>query len=1541
MTHSETTENFDSNSNLNFYDIAVVGLSGRFPGATSMAAFWANLCNGVESITHFSDQELEAAGVNPALLKRPDYVKAGAAPDDIDLFDAGFFGFYPKEAEILNPQNRLFLECAWEVLEIVGYIPETYSGRIGVYAGAGLNGYLTALQATADLDSFQVMIGNEKDFLATQVAYKLNLTGPGISVQTACSTSLVAVHLACQSLLNRECDMALAGGVTINAAYNQGYLYVEGGIMSPDGHCRTFDAKAQGTVGGSGVGIVALKRLTDAVADGDTVLAVIKGTAVNNDGAAKVGFTAPGLDGQANVITDALTMAEVEPETISYIEAHGTGTALGDPIEIAALTHAFRATTAKTGFCKIGSVKSNIGHLDAAAGVTGLIKTVLALHHQVLPPTLHFEQANPKIDFANSPFVVNTALTGWQTHGQPRRAGVSSFGIGGTNAHAILEEAPVVPVASSPSRPWQLLILSARTSTALETMTGNLQHHLQHHSELNLADVAYTLQVGRKRFDHSRLLVCQTLDDTIAVLETRPPDRMLTTSQEMRFRPVVFMFSGQGAQYPDMGRELYQREPIFRDTVDKYAAYLEPHLGLDIREMIYPDGAQRGEAAQQLSQTSYTQPALFMIEYALAQLWRSWGIEPQAMIGHSIGEYVAACLAGVLSPEDALILVAARGRLMQEQPRGDMLAVPLTEEAIQPFLDASLSVAAINGPTQCVVSGPADAMTQLESRLSEQGIEGTRLQTSHAFHSEMMTPMLESFRATVASVTLNPPQIPYLSNLTGTWMTPGQATDPTYWAQHVRQTVRFADGLDELVKEPEWILLEVGPGTTLRTLAQQYPGRETGQTVLASLPHARDSRPAMQAMLQTLGQLWCHGAAVDWNGFYAAEARRRVVLPTYPFERQRYWIDSQPMAQAPQLEQKLPLSEWFSIPSWKRSKPLELLPQAGSPQHWLVFVDACGLGTQLVQRLQQRGQTVITVTAGDEFGQHDAFTYTLNPSEKGDYQALFRALQTGETQPNTIAYLWGVTPAAEVVEGTPDFYSVLFLAQALGERYLTDPIRMAVIANQSQAVTGEEPLVPEKSTLIGPCRVIPQEYPHITCRHIDIVLQKAQNHGTEWLVDQLLTELVTDAPDPVIAYRGQHRWAQTFEPVELGQRDSALRPQGVYLITGGLSDTGLVLAHYLAQTAQAKLVLTDTMPFPDRVEWPGWLETAVAEDETRHKVEQLQAMEALGAEVIVLQADETELTQMQEAVEHARQRFGPLNGVIHIAASRGGGLMQLKSPEQAHQILAPRVIGTQILTTVLHDTPLDFLALFGSQVSVTGGFGLIDECAANAFLDAYAHSHGPQCPFPVVAIDWASWHWDQHFEQLAAGVPQLQEGIKLLRETYGITPDEAGEAFERILSSGQPQIIVSTQDLQTAIEQQNAVTSTNVSGQLDTVQPAAPLDRDFAAPINETEQRVAAVWQDTFGIEPIGRDDNFFDLGGHSLLAIQLISRLRDALHLDDLPLSSLFESPTVAELAAITTARQEGSDATDTIAALLEEIEGLSDEEIEAALAEEMEDDT
>ena len=818
-----------------------------------------------------SDAECRTSGVAPALLQHPNYVKARGVLEEPDMFDAAFFGFTPREAEIRDPQHRLFLTCAWEALEQAGYDAETYPGAIGVYAGASPNTYL--LHNLLSNPSLVELVGplylnisSDKDFLTTLVSYKLHLRGPSITVQTACSTSLVAACLACQSLLSYQCDMALAGGVSIKFPHRVGYLYQSGGVLSPDGYCRAFDAAAQGSVDSNGVGVILLKRLGDALADGDHIYAVIKGTAVNNDGALKVSYTAPSVDGQAEVIAMAQAVAGVPPETITYVETHGAGTPLGDPIEIAALTQVFRHSTAAQGYCAIGSVKSNIGHLDTAAGVAGLIKTALMLQHQRLPGSLHFQQPNPQIDFANSPFYVHTALTEWPAGPTPRRAGVSSFGIGGTNAHMVLEEAPVVPSAG-PARPWQLLILSTKTATALERGSARLVEHLKQHPNLALADVAHTLQVGRKAFQHRQMLVCRDLDDAMTALAARHPERLLSSVQETRDRSLAFVFPGLGDHYTAMALELYQTEAVFRAAVDRSAELLKASLNVDIRDVLYPEGTtapiaqaasqsapqqrldfrtllnraprQADAAMHRLNQTVFAQPALFAIEYALAQLWMAWGIRPYAVVGYSLGEYVAACVAGVLSLEDALLLVARRAQMIQALPTGAMLSVLLSEEALQPLLGSRLSLAAINAPAVCVVAGPPEDIDALEQHLMQQRVAARRLPTTHAFHSTMMQPVVEPLTRLVETVTLHPPTIPYISNVTGTWITTTEATNPTYWARHLCQPVRFAAGMRELWQEPGRILLELGPGQALGSLARQQPHSDSAAERLV-LPKSAD-----------------------------------------------------------------------------------------------------------------------------------------------------------------------------------------------------------------------------------------------------------------------------------------------------------------------------------------------------------------------------------------------------------------------------------------------------------------------------------------------------------------------------------------------------------------------------------------------------------------------------------------------------------------------------------------------------------------------------
>jgi acyl transferase domain-containing protein/thioesterase domain-containing protein len=1483
---------------INDSDIAIIGMSCRFPDAATIDDFWQNLREGVESISFFSDEELIAAGIESATLKQPNYVKAGTVLSNIELFDAAFFDFSPREAEITDPQHRIFLECAYESLENAGYATQNGDNVIGVYAGVSMDTYLlNNLYPNRDVltDTYSLMIGNDKDFLPTHVSYKLNLRGPSIDVQTACSTSLVAVHLACQSLLDGECDMTLAGGVSITIPQKAGYLYQEGMINSPDGHCRVFDAKAKGTVGGNGVGIVVLKRLEQAIADGDSIHAVIKGSAINNDGFLKVGYTAPSVEGQAAVISEAQAIADIEAETISYIEAHGTGTELGDPIEIAALTKAFQTTTEKKGFCAIGSLKSNIGHTDAAAGVAGLIKTVLALKHRLLPPSLHFEQPNPQIDFANSPFYVNRTLSEWKSNGTPRRAGVSSFGIGGTNAHVILEEAPT-PEPSGESRAWQLLVVSAKTTSALKTASTNLAAYLEQHPEVNLADVAYTLSKGRKAFKNRRIIGSQDIITAKSALNF--PSSSPVQSQENQ--QVVFMFSGQGAQYFNMGKELYQTEPAFRDEVDKCSEYLEARLGFDLRQILYPNNeTQISESTQQLNQTAFTQPALFVVEYALAKLWMSWGIYPEAMIGHSIGEYVAACLSSVFSLEDALSLVAVRGQMMQEMPHGAMLAVSLPAEKVQSYLSNGLSLAAINAPGLCVISGFTEAVDILETQLSEQSVECHRLHTSHAFHSEMMIPILAAFTDRVKQMKLNPPQIPYVSNVTGTWITDAEVTNPNYWASHLRQTVRFAEGLQRVLEDSARILLEVGPGRTLTTLAKQHQAAKP--IVLSSLRHPQDKQSDVMFLLHTVGKLWLAGGQIDWAGFYANERRHRLPLPTYPFERQRYWIDPPEKtsevlktSKVSQLLAKKPnIADWFYVPYWKPSV-LSAIAEPKNLGSWLVFEDACGLGSQLVKKLEQQGKEIITVKIGSAFVKLSDHDYALNPQLSSDYEDLVKALRN--RMPQMIVHLWSVThhSTLEGVEKAQDlgFYSLLFLAQSLGKQNVTDEIQIAVVSNNMQAVTGEEALSPEKATILGPVKVIGQEYPNLTCRSIDISLSENENEPK--LIAQLQAELTSKSSDQVIAYRGEYRWVQIFEAVRLDKSidgTSRLREKGIYLITGGLGGIGLTLAEHLAKTVQAKLILTGRSALPARDEWNNWLTTHDKQDSVSRKIKKVQALEAQGAEVLVASADVANLEQMQEVITRAEERFGKINGVIHGAGITGE--KSFRAIEQTGKMdcelqFQPKVHGTIVLEKVLRDKELDFCLLLSSLSSILGGLGFVAYSAANIFMDAFAKTHS----VPWMSVNWDGWQFGSEKKQSASFGATLSE--------LAIRPEEGVNAFQRILANCLiNQLVISTGDLYTRLEQWVKLESKQrlYKEESSSHYSRPHLPTSYMAPRNELEQTLANVWQNVLRLEQIGIHDDFFELGGDSLIAVQLIAKLRETLQMD-FSAHSLLNAPTIAALA-------------------------------------------
>jgi acyl transferase domain-containing protein len=1359
--------------------LAIVGMAGRFPGAPDIGTFWTMLRDGVEAIRSLSDEELVAAGESPEAMSDPDYVRACGSLADVDKFDAAFFGMSARDAAVFDPQHRLFLECAWETFERAGHVGQRFPGRVAVFASSGASEYLMH-NVAANRHIMETVgawlvrhTGNDPNFLATRVSYELNLDGPSMNVQTACSSSLVAVHMACQSLLAGECDMALAGGATVDPRQGRGYFYRVGEILSPDGHCRAFDARSAGTVITSAVGCVLLRRLDDALRDGDNILAVIRGSAINNDGSDKVGYLAPSVTGQTRVISEALAIAGVEPEDLTYVECHGTGTLIGDPIELTALSNALRTGTDKKQYCAIASLKTNIGHTGETAGVAGLIKMVLALRHRQIPASLHYESPNPQIDFASSPFFVNTALREWTVPSERLRiGGVTSLGAGGTNVHVIVEEAPA-PRPAAPARAHQLLVLSARTASALEHATKNLAAHLRSHGDVALADAAYTLLEGREAFPHRRAVVASTSALASAALEAT--DGRQTISHHRKEGPpsIVYMLPGGGAQYPGMGAHLYEREPAYREAFDTCLAFLEPSVRTQVRSLTLRREAQgagqevrREDAAAALESPSVGLPALFATEYAIARLMMSWGLVPAAIIGHSMGEYAAACLSGVLTTRDAVALVALRGRLFETLAEGGMLSVPLAESELRPLLGPELSIAAINGPKLCVASGPVAALERLEGALRELHLDSTRVHIRVAAHSAMLDPILEEFRRFCRTVAFKAPSIPFASNLTGTWIMEAEATDPEYWVRHLRGTVRFAEGVATVLEEVPRALIEVGPGRTLSNLARQNKTKPV--VAVPTLRHPQEEADDSQFLLETVGRLWVCGVGLDAAAL-GGEDRRRVELPTYPFERERHWIDPDPRAAAVEsravLRKQSDLRDWFHVPAWKVSAPRPKAPSGGKELTWLILTDETPFADKLIEALRARGGRFYLVGVSERPGWRSDGFFAVKPGRRRDYDFLTLSLREHAVVPDRIVSLWSCSAPSRVEQARQalrslsgrgrlddldgydealavNYYGLLFLAQAIAAD--SNGLRLYVVSTQAQAFgdAGRAQVRPERAVLQGACKVIPREYPDIACVNIDVEAP-ASRRDEDRLVNQLVREFEAEPSDREIVLRGGGRWTRTYEPVpidpELAVEDKGLREGAVVVVTGGLGGIGLAVAEHLVDRVHARLVLVGRRPLVPAGSEEEWLRTRGPEEETSRKIARVQALRRR-TEVITAAADVTDLEAMRGVLSEARARFGGIHAVFHAAGVLKDELIALRSTEAKSEVIDAKARGALVLDALLQRDTLDAFVLFSSVSSVLGLPGQSDYVAANAFLDAFAHARAASRPAELtLSVNWNAW----------------------------------------------------------------------------------------------------------------------------------------------------------------------------------------------------------
>ncbi|MCC6166644.1 MAG: SDR family NAD(P)-dependent oxidoreductase, partial [Caldilineaceae bacterium] len=1253
--------------------IAIVGMGLRFPGgASDPERFWQLLRDGGDAITPIpSDRwDIEAFYSPDPTAPGKMITRGGGFLEHIDLFEPHFFGISAREAMSMDPQQRLLLEVTWEALEHAGQAPDQLKGSAtGVFVGISNSDYSRLLTSDPETIDVYSATGTSFSVAAGRLAYVLGLQGPCMALDTACSSSLLAVHLACRSLHAGECSLALAGGVNLILGPEANINLTQAQMMASDDRCKTFDAAADGYVRSEGCAMIVLKRLSDARAAGDTIMAVVRGSAVNQDGRSN-GLTAPNGPAQQSVLQQALTRAELLPSQVDYVETHGTGTPLGDPIEVQAVAAVYSAGRNARRPLWIGSVKTNLGHLESAAGAAALIKTVLALQHRQIPPHLHFHTPNPHIAWEQIPLAVPTQLTPWPERDTPRRAGVSSFGFSGTNVHMILEEAPKPQEEPSPpSRRYQLLALSAAGTASLTALAGQMAQRLAQ-PELDAAawaDFCYSAGVGRAHLDYRLAVVAESPHQAQTQLAEfaagrLQPGMVYAQTSGGRSPAIAFLCTGQGAQRAGMGRELYASQPVFRSVMDRCAHALGDALTPPLLDVLYGDDETTNAL---LHETAYTQPALYAVEAALIELWRSWGVEPALLLGHSIGEFVAAYAAGVFSLEDGLKLVAARGQLMQALPRAGAMVVILADAATVSGALASyadqVSIAAINGPQQVVISGAQEAVSAVVEALTAAGVDSRPLQVSHAFHSPLMQPMVAAFGAVAAAIPYRAPRVPLVSNVYGRLFGADEIPDAAYWMRHVSAPVQFADGMQEIAQQGCAVVLEIGPQPVLVGLGRAcIPAHEAVWP--ASLKRGREE---WAQMLESLAQLYTQGVSIHWPGLYAGERRTPLRLPTYPFDRRRYWVEqdrpARPRPRQRSAAKQAQVEQWFYLPAWQRQPlpPEAAQPQAANAkQSWLICLDERGLGQQIAAQLTANGHSVLTVQAGDRFAHLGDGAYTVATTQAGSYADLLAELAAAGRLPDKAVYLWGLDATAPDVESGWALFGAVYLARALNSQALTRPTDLYLITRGAHEVTGEETLTPEQALMLGLAPVISQEHSNLRCQTIDLAWPKAGRNSLEPWARRLVQEMRSPTGEATVAYRGPQlnpfRWVQRYTPSPWPAGDTPrLRQEGVYLITGGLGGIGFVLASRLAQEARAKLVLTGRTTLPLRDQWQAWVAEHGGGDAISLRIRRVEALEALGAEVWVAGVDAGDERQMRALIEQIDRRFGGLHGVIHAAGVIG------------------------------------------------------------------------------------------------------------------------------------------------------------------------------------------------------------------------------------------------------------------------------------------------